>query len=48
MISLPPLWNQKPHRDKLRYFIPEWDDLVDRDFDFERDIHSGGTGALVE
>jgi hypothetical protein len=28
----------------LAYFIPEWDDLVDPDFDFERDIHSGGSG----
>lgn len=44
VISLPPSWRQKPHRDKLNYFIPEWDDLVDRDFDFENDVHSGGTG----
>ena len=29
---------------KLSYFIPEWDDLVDPDFDFEHDIHSGGSG----
>ena len=44
VISLPPSWRQKPHRDKLSYFIPEWDDLVDRDFDFETDAHSGGSG----
>jgi hypothetical protein len=44
VISLPPSWRDKPHREKLRYFIPEWDDLVDRDFDFENDIHSGGSG----
>jgi Queuine tRNA-ribosyltransferase/Family of unknown function (DUF6884) len=44
VISLPPSWSQKPHRSKLSYFIPEWDDLVDRDFDFENDIHSGGSG----
>ena len=26
------------------YFIPEWDDLVDRDYDFATDTHSGGSG----
>lgn len=44
VITLPPTWKDKPHRQKLRYFIPEWDDLVDRDYDFESDIHSGGSG----
>lgn len=44
VITLPPSWQKKPHREKLSYFIPEWDDLVDRDFDFENDIHSGGSG----
>jgi hypothetical protein len=44
VISLPPSWSQKPHRRNLRYFIPEWDDLVDPDFDFATDTHSGGTG----
>lgn len=44
VISLPDGWHRKPHRAKLSYFIPEWDDLVDRDFDFENDIHSGGGG----
>jgi hypothetical protein len=44
VISLPSTWHHKPHREKLNYFIPEWDDLVDGDFDFENDIHSGGGG----
>ncbi len=44
VITLPPSWYNKPHRVKLSYFIPEWDDLVDRDYDFENDIHSGGSG----
>ncbi len=44
VIQLPQSWGNKPHRDKLRYFIPEWDDLVDPDYDFENDIHSGGSG----
>ena len=44
VISLPASWHKKPHRERLSYFIPEWDDLVDRDYDFENDIHSGGTG----
>lgn len=44
VISLPASWHKKPHREKLRYFIPEWDDQVDRDYDFETDTHSGGSG----
>ena len=44
VVSLPSSWQDKPHRKKLKYFIPEWDDLVDRDFDFENDVHSGGSG----
>jgi hypothetical protein len=44
VIDLPHSWQDKPHRKKLKYFIPEWDDQVDRDFDFENDEHSGGSG----
>lgn len=44
VISIPKEWWKKPHRSKLRYFIPEWDDLVDPDYDFENDTHSGGSG----
>jgi hypothetical protein len=44
VINLPTSWQDKPHRKKLKYFIPEWDDLVDRDFDFQNDVHSGGSG----
>ena len=42
VISLSDSWKQKPHRKKLSYFIPEWDDLVDPDYDFLNDVHSGG------
>lgn len=44
VIQIPRSWWEKPHRQKLRYFIPEWDDRVDPDYDFESDTHSGGTG----
>jgi queuine/archaeosine tRNA-ribosyltransferase len=44
VISIPSSWWEKPHRQKLRYFIPEWDDLVDPDYDFLTDTHSGGGG----
>lgn len=44
VITLPDSWRHKPHRARLRYFIPEWDDLVDPDYDFETDTHSGGSG----
>lgn len=41
VIHIPQSWRDKPHRKKLRYFIPEWDDLVDPDYDFLTDTHSG-------
>jgi hypothetical protein len=44
IIDIPDSWWQKPHRKKFSYFIPEWDDLVDPDYDFETDTHSGGSG----
>jgi hypothetical protein len=44
VINIPDSWWQKKHRDRLSYFIPEWDDLVDPDYDFEADVHSGGSG----
>jgi hypothetical protein len=44
VITLLDSWWNKPHRDQLRYFIPEWDDLVDPDYDFTNETHSGGTG----
>lgn len=44
VIEIPQSWWEKPHREKLRYFIPEWDDLVDPHYDFETDTHSGGSG----
>jgi hypothetical protein len=44
IIQIPQSWWDKPHRQKLRYFIPEWDDLVDPGYNFETDTHSGGTG----
>jgi hypothetical protein len=44
VIFLGDTWKEKPHRRRLSYFIPDWDDLVDPDFDFETETHSGGTG----
>jgi hypothetical protein len=44
LIQIPKSWWDKPHRKKLRYFIPEWDDLVDPDYGFLDDVHSGGRG----
>ena len=44
VIQIPKAWHDRPHRNKMRYFVPDWDDQVDPDFDFETDTHSGGVG----
>ena len=34
-----------PQGDKnVKYFIPDWDDSVDADYDFIKELHSGGRG----
>jgi hypothetical protein len=44
VIALSATWKRQAKGKSLRYFIPEWDDLVDPDYDFATDTHSGGTG----
>lgn len=43
IIRLPETFDADVHRQRLQYFIPEWDDLVDPDYDFINEVHSGGT-----
>ncbi len=44
VIPLSQEWKKESEEREIKYFIPEWDDLVDPDYDFDNDIHSGGTG----
>lgn len=48
IIKLPEKWLESSHRKKMRYFIPEWDDLVNPQYDFENDLHPEGTGDGYE
>jgi hypothetical protein len=42
IVELPLAWKEGLDRKRLRYFIPEWDDMVDPEYDFLRDVHSSG------
>jgi hypothetical protein len=44
VVSVSDPWRVESSRRRLKYFIPEWDDLVDPGYDFLSDTHSGGTG----
>jgi queuine/archaeosine tRNA-ribosyltransferase len=44
VINLEESWRQKEHRERLRFFIPDWDDMVDPNFDFIGERHSAGKG----
>jgi len=44
IIKAPPGGWAKPHQSKLRFFIPDWDDHVDPDYDFLTETHAGGKG----
>lgn len=48
VIRIPKSWWVKPHRRKMMYFIPEWDDLVDPFYDFTSDQHPPGCGDDYE
>lgn len=43
-VHIPKAWYMSPHKKKLRYFIPDWDDLVNPAYDFMQDSHPEGTG----
>ncbi len=43
IIQLPETFGAAVHAQRLQYFIPEWDDLVDLEYDFINEVHSGGT-----
>jgi hypothetical protein len=37
-------WKEQSQQRRLRYFIPDWDDLVDPRYDFENERYSNSTG----
>jgi hypothetical protein len=37
-------WKKESERRELKYFIPDWDDLVDPRYDFEEERYSNSTG----
>jgi len=45
VIHLPDSWRTKSNQKSLRFFIPDWDDMVDPDYDFSTDTHAGGSSA---
>ncbi len=45
VIHLPDSWRTKSNQKRLRFFIPDWDDMVDPDYDFSTDTHAGGSSA---
>lgn len=38
-------WKAQAKPGGFKFYIPEWDDLVDPDYDFKTDTHSGGRGS---
>jgi hypothetical protein len=48
VISIPESWKEQPHREEMKYFIPEWDDRVDIAFDFQTETHSSGRGGWAK
>ena len=38
VIDIPDSWYKQPHRGKMRFFLPDWDDRVDPDYIFEGEI----------
>jgi hypothetical protein len=45
VITLTEDWLNSQHKNRIRYFIPDWDDMVDPTYDFLTDTHSGGKAS---
>jgi hypothetical protein len=45
LIRLPDGWRAHINQKDLRFFIPDWDDMVDPDYDFVTDTHRGVSGT---
>jgi hypothetical protein len=45
VIHVPNSWRKRSAQKPLRFFIPDWDDMVDPDYEFLTDTHAGGRGA---
>lgn len=39
------VWQNANHRKNHMFYVPDWDDMVDPDFDFTSDTHSGNSGT---
>ena len=44
VIHIPGAWDAVSQDRPVKYFIPDWDDRVDPDYDFVADEHAGGRG----
>ena len=44
VIHVPADWKEQSSSRAIKYFIPDWDDRVDPDYDFISDEHAGGRG----
>jgi len=45
LIRLPDRWREQVDQKSLRFFIPDWDDMVDPDYNFVTDTHTGVSGT---
>ena len=44
-VTVAPDWRAQSAERQIKYFIPDWDDLVDPDFDFQTETYSRGRGG---
>ena len=47
VIDPPQRWRELSRERRLKYFIPDWDDLVDPDFDFAQEAYARGGGGWM-
>lgn len=48
VIGISKSWLRQSQQKKLRYFIPDWDDRVDPEYDFAKDEQSNGLGSWAQ
>jgi hypothetical protein len=45
LITLSNQWAESAHKEHIKYFIPDWDDRVDPNYDFLTETHSSGKAS---
>src|SRR5205085_617735 len=45
VVDIPAAWREESEARPIKFFLPDWDDMVDPAYNFEAERHSGGSAS---